>query len=35
MEKATFSLATYKDEATVALVKNTDQKTLAAWAFDC
>ncbi len=29
MEKAKFSLTTYKDEATVALVKNTDQKTLA------
>jgi hypothetical protein len=35
MEKATFSLTTYKDAATVALVKNTDQKTLAAWAVDC
>jgi hypothetical protein len=35
MEKATFSLTTYKDEATVALVKNTDQKTLAIWAIDC
>ncbi len=35
MEKAKFSLMTYKDEATVALVKKTDQKTLAVWAIDC
>jgi hypothetical protein len=35
MKKAKFSLTTYKDEATVALVKKTDQKTLAVWAIDC
>lgn len=35
MAKATFSLTTYKDEATVALVKKTDQKALAVWALDC
>jgi hypothetical protein len=35
MEKAKFSLKTYKDAATVELVKQTDQKTLAVWAIDC
>ncbi len=35
MEKAKFSLTTYKDEATVELIKNTDHKTLARWAIDC
>jgi immunity protein 5 of polymorphic toxin system len=35
MKKSKFSLTTYKDEATVELVKNTDQKTLALWAIDC
>ncbi len=35
MKKVKFSLTTYKDEATVELVKNTDQKTLAVWAIDC
>lgn len=35
MEKSKFSLTTYKDDATVELVKNTAQKTLALWAIDC
>jgi hypothetical protein len=35
MEKNKFSLATYKDEATVELVEKTDYKTLAMWAIDC
>src|SRR5207247_4807539 len=35
MKKTKFSLTTYKDEATVALVNKTDQKTLAVWAIDC
>src|SRR5438034_7032755 len=35
MKKSKFSLTTYKDEATVELVKNTYQKTLALWAIDC
>jgi hypothetical protein len=35
MKKAKFSLTTYKDEATVALMNQTDQKTLAIWAIDC
>jgi hypothetical protein len=35
MEKSKFSLTTYKDDATVELVKKTDQKTLALWAIDC
>ena len=35
MKKATFSLTTYKDKVTVALVKQTNQKTLAIWAIDC
>src|SRR5512135_2193385 len=35
MEKSKFSLTTYKDEATVELVKKTDHKTLAVWAVDC
>ena len=35
MEKSKFSLTTYKDDATVELVKKTDQKTLAIWAIDC
>ena len=35
MEKSKFSLTTYKDEATVELVKKTDHKTLAMWAIDC
>jgi hypothetical protein len=34
MKKATFSI-THKDEAMVALVQTTDQKTLAVWAIDC
>lgn len=35
MERPKFSLAAYKDPATVELVSNTDPKTLAAWAIDC
>ena len=35
MEKAKFSLTTYKDEATWELVRKTDQQTLAVWAIDC
>ncbi len=35
MEKSKFSLTTYKDKATVELVKKTDHKTLAVWAIDC
>jgi len=35
MTKATCSLTTYNDEATVALVKQTDQKRLAIWAIEC
>jgi hypothetical protein len=35
MKKVTYSLTTYKDEATVELVKKTNQKTLAIWAIDC
>lgn len=35
MAKPAFSLTTYKDPATVELVSNTDQKTLAIWAIDC
>jgi hypothetical protein len=35
MEKPKFSLAAYKDPATVELVSNTDHKTLAVWAIDC
>ena len=35
MEKSKFSLTTYKDEATVELVKKTDHKTVALWAIDC
>jgi hypothetical protein len=35
MEKPKFSLATYKDPATVELVSETDHKTLAVWALDC
>ena len=34
MRKATFSIA-HKDEAMVALIQATDQKTLAVWAIDC
>jgi hypothetical protein len=35
MGKSKFSLTTYKDVATVELVKKTDHKTLAIWAIDC
>lgn len=35
MTKPAFSLATYKDPATVKLVSETDQKTLAVWAIAC
>jgi hypothetical protein len=35
VEKPRFSLTTYKDPATVELVSETDQKTLAVWAIDC
>jgi hypothetical protein len=35
MEKPKFSLAAYKDPATVELVSNTDPKRLAIWAIDC
>lgn len=35
MGKSKFSLATYKDQATVELVSKTDHKTLAVWAIDC
>ena len=35
MEKSKFSLATYKDPATVELVSKIDHKTLAVWAIDC
>jgi hypothetical protein len=35
MEKPKFSLAAYKDPATVELVSNTGHKTLAVWAIDC
>ena len=35
MEKSKFLLTTYKDEATIELVKKTDHKTLAMWAIDC
>ncbi|HEY6286946.1 MAG TPA: hypothetical protein VIX20_14890 [Ktedonobacteraceae bacterium] len=35
MKKVTYSLTTYKDEVTVELVKQTNQKTLAIWAIDC
>src|SRR5579859_1741298 len=35
MKKPTFSLATYKDPATVELVRNTDHTTAAIWAIDC
>jgi hypothetical protein len=34
MGKSKFSIA-HKDEEMLALIKNTDQKTLAAWAIDC
>jgi hypothetical protein len=34
MSKATFSIA-HKDEDMLALVQDTDQKTLAVWAIDC
>ncbi len=35
MKKPRFSLATYKDPATVELVGNTDHRILAIWAVDC
>jgi immunity protein 5 of polymorphic toxin system len=35
MAKSTFSLTAYKEPATVALVSETDQKTLAVWAIEC
>ena len=35
MKKPRFSLATYKDPATVELVSKTDHKALAIWATDC
>src|SRR3984893_14979871 len=35
MEKSKFSLATYKDPATIELVSKFDHKTLAVWAIDC
>jgi hypothetical protein len=35
MGKPAFSLATYKDPATVALVSKTDRTVLAVWAIDC
>ncbi|WIG60704.1 MAG: hypothetical protein OJF49_003452 [Ktedonobacterales bacterium] len=35
MDKPKFSLSTYKDPATVALVNKTDHKKVAAWAIDC
>jgi hypothetical protein len=35
MAKPKFSLAAFKDPATVALVGNTDHKTLAVWAIEC
>ena len=35
MEKSKFSLAAYKEPATVELVSKIDQKTLAVWAIDC
>jgi hypothetical protein len=35
MEKPKFSLAAYKDRATVELVSKTGHKTLAVWAIDC
>jgi hypothetical protein len=35
LEKSKFSLTTFKDPATVALVSDTNQKTLAVWAIDC
>jgi hypothetical protein len=35
MTKSKFSLAHYKDEKIVALVKTIDHKTLAVWAIDC
>lgn len=35
MAKSAFSLARYKDAATVELLNQTDQRTLAVWAIDC
>jgi hypothetical protein len=35
MEKAKFSLTTYKDESMVEFVRKTDHKTVALWAIDC
>ena len=35
VEKSKFSLATYKDPATVEFVSKFDHKTLAVWAIDC
>ncbi len=35
MKKPAFSLASYKDPATVELVNETDHKTLAIWAMEC
>jgi len=35
MEKSKFSLATYKDPATIELISKTDHKTVAIWAIDC
>lgn len=35
MAKSAFSLARYKDAATVELLNRTDQRTLAVWAIDC
>jgi hypothetical protein len=35
MAQSTFSLARYKDPATVEFVRSIDQRTLAVWAIDC